>query len=533
MFGPTWAAKTWFLRFTGSATIVPVDVDDNSSVSQYLPQQNGYRCGRVSGGSNVRDHHGRAGRVARTLDPNVTMIRTHTANTPKKRGAVLCMWRLRSFCGNRKHTILRHMPAGHAETQPMGGELTPKQAGVQPRGARFWRRKGLGDESAGSLTRSLEGQAESQPLSRRLGQVAMLLDNHYGPDPRVAFEAKLLEEAGIVTRIIAWDRRSEPRPPDGTPQRPEVVRVAVPAPSGGGWRSLVAMVRFGLSVWRRHDQLLEDTSVIVVHDVHLLPLGWALARRVRLPFVYDAHEEYARMEAARYPQWLLRIVTLVENRFARKAAAIVVPGRSRTRRWQGVASKAPIVLPNLGRRDAAAEGLEPPKWDIVHAGTIADSRRPDLLVELARLRPDLRIAIAGRGRGADDVDRAAAELPNLDYLAWRSDVVTLFEQTRAIYYGLDPGHPYSGVACPNTLYEAIRHRKPLIFFCGGEPAEVAAKFKIGIRCDPSVNALIAALEVSSATSDWEFDAAWRAVWEAAETQQYVEAVEDAQRLARR
>ena len=434
-----------------------------------------------------------------------------------------------------KRTILRHDPAVLRQHRRLFAKLIPHHARVEPRReGRFWRRRARDGESAHSVTtRSLNGPRESPPLSRKQGQVAMLLDNHYGPDPRVAFEAKLLEEAGIVTRVIAWDRRSERSSPGGTPLRPEVVRIAVPAPSGGGWRSLVAMVRFGVSVWRRRDHLLGDASVIVVHDVHLLPLGWALARRVRLPFVYDAHEEYARMEAARYPRWLLRLVTSVENRLARKAAAIVVPGQSRTPRWDGVVSQAPIVLPNLVRRDASVSGLEPPTWDLLHAGTIADSRRPDLLVELARLRPDLRIAIAGRGRGADDVARAAAQLPNLEYLAWRSDVVTLFEQTGAIYYGLDPGHPYSAVACPNTLYEALRHRKPLIFFCGGEPAEVAAKFKIGIRCDPSVDALKTALDRISRISDWEFDAAWRAVWEAAETQQFVEAVEFAQRLAQR
>jgi hypothetical protein len=170
-----------------------------------------------------------------------------------------------------------------------------------------------------------------------------------------------------------------------------------------------------------------------------------------------------------------------------------------------------------------------PEWDVLYAGTVADIRRLDLLVELARLRTDLRIAIAGRGRGADRIARATAELTNLTYLGWRPDASALFSRTRAVYYGLDPTHPYSDVACPNTLYEALSHRKPLIFFCGGEMAQLAAEFKIGIRCQPSVAELSAAVDRVFTDSNWEFETAWRAVWERAETQLFVDAIETAAR----
>src|SRR5204862_227871 len=129
---------------------------------------------------------------------------------------------------------------------------------------------------------------------------------------------------------------------------------------------------------------------------------------------------------------------------------------SRAARWDGILERPPIIVCNFVRRDLpepSGHGLD---WDLLYAGTVSEGRRPDLLIELARLRPDLRIGIAGRGRGVDDVARAADTLPNLTYLGWRTDVDTLFARTRAIYYGLDPAHPYSEVACPNTLYPALR-----------------------------------------------------------------------------
>jgi glycosyltransferase involved in cell wall biosynthesis len=352
----------------------------------------------------------------------------------------------------------------------------------------------------------------------------MLLDNHHGPDSRIEFETELLEAAGISTRVVAWDRRPDPYGQPGAVTRAELFRVNVPAPSGGGWRSFVAMLRFAARVWRKRMSYFGEASVLVVHDVYLLPLGWALARALRLPFVYDAHEEYSLMEAARYPSWFLRLVTAAESRLARSAVAVVIPGMARKPRWDGIIQRPPIILSNLVGREQQEANSEPTEWDLLYVGTVSDVRRPDLLIELARLRPDLRIGIAGRGRSVDEVARAAEDLPNLTYLGWRSDPDALFETTRAIYYGLDPEHPYSDVVCPNTLYHALRHRKPLIFFCGGEMGQLSTEFKIGIRCAPSAAELGAAVDLVSTLSDWEFDQAWRAVWERADTRVYVDAI---------
>jgi glycosyltransferase involved in cell wall biosynthesis len=376
-------------------------------------------------------------------------------------------------------------------------------------------RRRIADEDAASAT------AERA----RREEVVMLLDNHYGPDPRVAFELDLLREEGISAAIIAWDRRSAGGGVD--PSVAKVVRIPVPAPSGGGRRSLVAACRFGARVWRDRRRLLDDARVLIVHDVYLLPLGWTLARHLRKPFIYDAHEEYARMEAGRYPRWILRLVTAIESRLARRAVSVVVPGASRVPRWFGVLSKPPIVLPNLVRRDRPVPRPTPARWDLLYVGTVGESRRPDILIELARSRPELRIAIAGRGRSVEYVAQAAEALPNLDYLGWRDDPDDLLAATKSVYYGLDPDHPYSDAACPNTLYQALIHRKPLIFFCGGEPEGLAREFRIGIRCEPSVRAVSAAVDRLDGMTGWQFDEAWEAVWDRAAIDGFVDTVKTA------
>jgi glycosyltransferase involved in cell wall biosynthesis len=233
------------------------------------------------------------------------------------------------------------------------------------------------------------------------------------------------------------------------------------------------------------------------------------------------------MEAGRYPRWILRLVTAIESRLARRAVSVVVPGASRVPRWFGVLSKPPIVLPNLVRRDRPVPRPTPARWDLLYVGTVGESRRPDILIELARSRPELRIAIAGRGRSVEYVAQAAEALPNLDYLGWRDDPDDLLAATKSVYYGLDPDHPYSDAACPNTLYQALIHRKPLIFFCGGEPEGLAREFRIGIRCEPSVRAVSAAVDRLDGMTGWQFDEAWEAVWDRAAIDGFVDTVKTA------
>lgn len=342
----------------------------------------------------------------------------------------------------------------------------------------------------------------------------MLLDNEYAPDRRVEFEARLLRGEGIRVRIVAWDRR---------PGRAgecvvsevddvEVVRLRMPAPRGGGWRSLVAMVRFARAVWADHRRLFADSDALIIHDIYVLPLGWLLSRRLRLPFVYDAHEEYARMEAGRYPAAFLRVATRAEDALARSACAVLVPGLSRTGRWTAAGFDRPLVLRNTGVARMVSDGRAPAQWDLVHAGTLSGVRRLDIVLELARARPDLKIAICGRGKSQDAVAAAASELPNVDFLGWQTEVERVLAQSRAIYYGLDPHHPDAETACPNTLYQGLLHEKPLIYFCTGEIEEVAQQYRIGIRSSPSAEAVARAVDaIKRGDIRWDFRPARDAV----------------------
>jgi Glycosyl transferase 4-like domain/Glycosyl transferases group 1 len=342
--------------------------------------------------------------------------------------------------------------------------------------------------------------------------LVMLVDNHHGPDRRVDMEVEMLAEAGVSTRVVAWDRRPEapavPQDPADWPGAPvELVRVHVPAPAVGGASSILRAARFGVRVWRARRRLLAGADALMAHDIYLLPIAWALSVRTGLPLVYDAHEEFAPMEAGRYPDWLLGLVTRLETAMARRARLVVVPGQSRVGRWERVGIH-PAVVPNMGRRVARLGPVEP-AVDLAYCGGLSEKRRLDLLVDVARARPDLRVAIAGEGRSQDWLAAAAAELPNLEFVGETSQPDEFLARSRAVYYGLDPAHPYAAKACPNTIYQAVRVGRPLLSLAVGEADRFLEEFRVGLRIAPDPASLAEAVDRVRAGEDaWEFDAAW-------------------------
>ena len=297
---------------------------------------------------------------------------------------------------------------------------------------------------------------------------------------------------------------------------------------GGGRRTLAALLHFAAKLWCGYGQTLREAPLLIVHDIYLLPIAVAIRRLLGTPLVYDAHEDFAVMERDRLPHRLLSVAAELETVLARRAGLVIVPGRLRQQRWLQAGFSRPVVLANtghVGRRERPNVPVTETSWDLVYCGTLADARRPDLLVELAERRPDIRIAIAGHGRAAQKTARAAEELPNLEFMGWAEDPDSLLVRARAVYYGLDPSASYSDTACPNSLYQAILAHRPLIFFCGGEPALFAEQFRIGLRVRPTVDDISSALDaIAAERNEWEFDQAWKAVEAADSGLQYVNAI---------
>jgi len=147
----------------------------------------------------------------------------------------------------------------------------------------------------------------------------------------------------------------------------------------------------------------------------------------------------------------------------RRANGVVVQNESQRRMAETVIRSPVRMIPN---------GAVPPRTSavshegvLVWAGGVRRVKRPDLFVELARRMPERRFVLvggglAGEGTYADDIARAARQLPNLTLTGWRpnSDVIA-FIRGAALVVNTSEVEGF-----PNVYLEAWNHGVPVVTF---------------------------------------------------------------------
>jgi glycosyltransferase involved in cell wall biosynthesis len=156
--------------------------------------------------------------------------------------------------------------------------------------------------------------------------------------------------------------------------------------------------------------------------------------------------------------------------------------------------------PSRQVREAARDAWDIPRdvTCVAYAGGLAAERRLDLLIEAAAQRPYTFFLVAGRGDPSIEhrLREADARHRNFRFTGWLRDPEPLYAATDALYYFLDPAHPYSAHAASNTLHIAIARRLPLITSRVGEPGQVMDTVDPRLILDPpDLGALLAAIDL--------------------------------------
>ena len=235
--------------------------------------------------------------------------------------------------------------------------------------------------------------------------VAMLVRNRYTNDSRVEKEARTLVAAGYRVSIVA--DAAPGLPTDEVRDGSEVHRVARRGPSIPG-------LRFVIHEWRLARRLRAlSPTVLHAHDTNALVPVALTARRLGIPFVYDAHDLWLgrpRRERGRLYFRLSQLYYgLVERRLVPRAAATLtvsppIVGHLRRR------YRLPVVnlVPNYPEAGAPPERRE--LRDLA-GGAVIDSARPvvlylgglmagrglEQLVDAIALVPGAQLVLLGEG----------------------------------------------------------------------------------------------------------------------------------------
>jgi len=245
----------------------------------------------------------------------------------------------------------------------------------------------------------------------------MLVRNAYTHDSRVEKEARTLVAGGHRVIIVA----------DGGPGLParetrdgsEVIRVARRGPRLPGLRFVLHELRLA-----RRLRALRPT-VLHAHDSNaLVPVALA-ARRLRVPFVYDAHDLWLgrpRRERSRVYFALNQLYYgLVERLLVPRAAATITvspPIVEHLRDRYGLRDVAlvpnyPELAGDLERRELRAlpggEAIDPDAPVVLYLGGLMAGRGLEQLVDAIGLLPSVQLVLLGSGALSETLLARAAQ----------------------------------------------------------------------------------------------------------------------------
>jgi glycosyltransferase involved in cell wall biosynthesis len=323
----------------------------------------------------------------------------------------------------------------------------------------------------------------------------MLLRNPFTHDSRVEKEARSLSSAGYEVTVVADAAPGLP----ATEERDGylVRRVERPLRSVPGVRFVAYRNRLLAAVLATGPQILH------AHDTDTLePIG-AAARRLRIPFVYDAHELWLGQP----PRGRGRLYSTAFRAYYRPVEAFLVPRAAAVLTVSGpiaqhLARRYRLsqvhLVPNypelqpLGRRELRSlpNGGSIPEHApvLLHLGTIhAERGIAQLVAALAEL-PGVHLALLGRDRDASWVEALAAERGVADrvHLLDRvpPDQVVDFAASATIgLVSVIPDSLNSRYSLPNKLFQYLAARLPVVATRLSQMQEVVEANGLGVNVD--------------------------------------------------
>lgn len=224
-------------------------------------------------------------------------------------------------------------------------------------------------------------------------------------------------------------------------------------------------------------------DVVHTHTAKAGLLGRIAAEGLRVPRVHTFHGHLLR---GYFRPGMTRAVTAAEAALAsrtdllvssgdRVGAELRAAGVGRSRRW--------VNIPP-GIRPPRLSGVRE-KRTVAYVGRLVPVKRPDRLLAVARLLPDVRFLVAGDGPLRPALQ--AQSPSNVEWLGWTADVGTVYGRASAVLMCSD------NEAMPLTLVEGAMCGLPAVTTDAGSAAEVVEHGFTGLVADASPQALAGAL----------------------------------------
>lgn len=243
----------------------------------------------------------------------------------------------------------------------------------------------------------------------------------------------------------------------------------------------------------------DDATLIIAHSLAALPVAVRLARRHRLPLLYDAHE--LETERAGWSKPIRKIAKAVESRLIRRCDHVILVNDS-IRDWYldaypgieaSVVRNVPVAPATIGTSTLRATlGLPSDAMVYVYCGALGADRGLSELIEAFRgLGQDRHFVMIGYGHGKDALVEQAQGLQNVHFhdAVPQSELVTLLSGADIGVVVLRTDALSYEYAMPNKLFEYAAARLGVITGKGPELERFAKDYPASKRADLDVGSL--------------------------------------------
>lgn len=323
-------------------------------------------------------------------------------------------------------------------------------------------------------------------------QVVFLRSNPVNPDPRVEKEVQSLQNAGINTEIVCWDREeSNEIDTDLKALGSHLVKIHrfnIPASFGAGLNNLIPLLKWQVTLIKWLFKNRKNYDVIHACDFDTVLPAILMKQFFRKKVIYDIFDFY--VDAFTVPGKLKQFVKYLDFKAIEYCDAVILTNEARCNQIKGSVPKKLEIIHNTpgDYKDAPVpfrKKTEASSLSIAYVGILQPSRSLLEMIEVVKNKKEWKFSIAGFGSLTNKINNMSCEHENIDFrgrvsyqtgldLSLQSDV--LF----AIYDPNIPNHKYSS---PNKLYEAMMLGKPIIVAQGTGVDEIVLKEQMGFSVE--------------------------------------------------
>ncbi len=324
-------------------------------------------------------------------------------------------------------------------------------------------------------------------MSRLSLNIVMVVTNDAVSDPRVTKEARALVGGGNRVTVLAWDRTGEAC---GQEERDGVTyeRLGPRAPYGSGWRALPRFMEFWRLATRRALELAAD--VVHCHDLDTAVVGLRfLQGRPQAHMVLDHHELYRHTKmvpqrgivgvVARF------LVDALDRRAVRSASVVVVANPGNVERYERMAPGKVVSVENAPDVDLFVpqeKHSDSGTFKVCFIGQKRYMGSLQCLIDVVARHPEMSALIAGGGVCADEVERAAADISNVQTMGRVSyeEIPGLYAGCDVVYAMYDSRVGNIRTAFPVKAFEGMAYGIPVLVDAGTWIADFVEAERIGL-----------------------------------------------------